>query len=360
MENRFYKYFIIPILLYLVIVSLVAGVFSFIGYFLGAQYHPFLYHLFSVLTGTGLIAFLLTGYIMFLKDKKKIEELFVKRSSEFERFLDIFYEYCIDKALGADILKRLQHEFRKISLYLSDKTIALFNHFFMQSEEYEKDTYLSKKEQKAKRVSYEECILALREELGITKKNKKSLRMIHQTKAIFNQMDINWFEWSKNRIWHFETCLDYGISSLELMKKHNLVFTGGGPKSVNAAIVKNIKKGDIILAHKYAEGYMAIGLVTVDTKTIVWPKDNPLMYTDGEIRIPVRWLMTLNVGVDPGYLPSGNICRISHPEKSLIILDAMVKRAAEAGNEYSKNEIAGLIKNMRTIFKLEKPRWSLE
>lgn len=282
--------------------------------------------------------------------------IYYKKCEIFEKFYDLLYEYSYDQIISCEILKKLKKEFTLLSFYISDKAIKLLNNFFYQNQEKEKDLFLTKKELKKKQITFEECILTLRQELGIFRKNNRVVKELNKSKDIFEILEVEWFEWSRNRVWFIEVARDFGMNAFLLMKKHNLIFTGGGPKGSTANIVKQIKKDDIILAHKNKEGYIGVGVVTVDNKTVIWHKDNPLFYTDGEIRIPLRWLLTLNIGVDAGYVPKGLITRIMIPDRSIKILEAMINRAKESGNEYNENELEAIIKNIKQLTRIDKLR----
>lgn len=274
----------------------------------------------------------------------------------FEDFYELLYEYAYEKSYSSEMIKSIKKQFSLLSMYLSDRAIKLFNDYFIQTQDFTIDTSLDKKELKQKRVSFEQCVVALREELGLDIVNKKTIEQVARTKRIFEGLELEWFDWNKSKVWFLEMCRDHGNAAMEYMKKHNLIFIGGGPKGHNANIIKQIKKDDIILGHKYDEGYVAIGIVTVDTKTIIWPKDNPLMYNDGEIRLPVRWLLFVNVGVNAGYTPDGLISRVRSTHKALQIFEAMYKRGTEAGTEFSDKEVREIIESLKSRTRLIKPR----
>jgi hypothetical protein len=305
---------------------------------------------------TSTIILVFSVYHYSIKDKTGKSNEFLKKAKVFEDFYEIFYEYSVEKLFNSEIVKSLHKKFTKLSIYLSDRTIKLFNDYFSQNQLFETNVFQDKKQLKQKPVTFEQCVLALREELGLDILKSKSINEINRTSAIFTGLELNWFEWNKHKLWFFEMCRDYGPKAMDYMKKHNLIFIGGGPKGCNANVIKQIKKGDIILAHKYDEGYIGLGIVTVETKTIIWPKDNPLMYNDGEIRIPVRWLLFLNVGVNAGYTPKGLITRIRELEKGFSIIEALYTRANESGNDFSQTEIKSIIENIKSLCRINKPR----
>ncbi len=357
MRYKYLKLLIIPLLIFIVI----SGIFAVFLIFSGAM----------ALTQTGknllltgmatlfiisLFALVASVYTLILNDKKYRKEEFIKKAGIYEDFYNTFYEYAIEKTYNAEILSKLKKEFTFLSVYLSDRVIKLFNDYFIQTQDFELDHSLDKKEIKQKRVTFEQCVVCLRHELGLDVVKCSTVQQVNRTRDIFTGLELKWFDWNKNKIWFFEMCRDHGNVAMEYMRKHNLIFIGGGPKSVNANVIKQIKKDDIILAHKYDEGYVAIGVVTVDTKTIIWPKDNPLLYNDGEIRVPVRWSLFLNIGVNAGYTPTGLVTRILNTKKALTITESLYKRANEAGNEFNSSEVRNIIENLKSRTRLIKPR----
>lgn len=361
MRRKGLKLVIIPIILFIIILLSNILFFYFSKYLYltetGKRIFAYILGVFFIF-----ITFILVyGIFTFLKLKLKNQyDTYLIKNELFNDFYELLYRYCEEKNLSSEILKQIKKDFTRLSFYLSDKTIKFFNKFFKQTQDYIMDNSLEKKELKQKRITFEECVLMLREELGVNPKRKSSVKNVNNTRKIFTKLEMDWFEWTKSRVWFFETCRDYGSASLNYMKNHNLIFLGGGSKGHYSNIVKQIKKDDIILAHKFDEGYVAIGIVTVDTKSIIWPKDNPLMYLDGEIRIPVRWLLFLNVGVNGGYIPEGVVTQIKDVKKAYHVIVSLQARALEAGNQFEKEEIRKIIDNLKSVINLTKPKIEID
>jgi hypothetical protein len=301
------------------------------------------------------VLFIISAVFYFYNYIKK-DSLFIRNKTiEFKKFYDQLYDYCINSNINSESIQNLKKNFTNLSMYLSDKTLIKLNKFLDQPQNWEKNKAIKENDKKNRLISFEEAVLLLREELGISKLKKKSTETVLTTGRIFKKLEQKWFEWSKARVWFFEACSDFGASSLEMMKKHSLIFVGGGPSGSFGQSVKQIRKDDIVICHKYLEGYVSVGIVTVDKKAVIWPKDNPLFYSDGEIRIPVRWLLFLNVGVDTGYVPEGILSKFYELDECLKVLNSLKERAIEAGNEFSKDDINNLTQKLTGLINVSKP-----